>query len=110
MTTYEESVKSALLVRKQDNIDDECEHLARSIWKMKQRYQQLEANKNSRTMIVLDDVPSQVRQQKHVDRTCHAFTLKGKKCTFRTVNGCYCKKHAVDKNTISLGKKQLIGV
>jgi len=107
MTTYEESVQSALLVRKQDTVDDACEHLARSIWKMKQRYQQMQVKKNSRTMIVLNEVPTSVREQKHTDRTCQALTLKGKKCAFKSVNGCYCKKHGVSKNDSVLGVKPI---
>ena len=108
--SYSESVQSAMKVMKQVEPNDASEHLARSIWKMKQRYQQLEAKKNSRTMIVLDEVPASVREHKHTDRTCQALTLKGKKCAFKSVNGCYCKKHSVNKGDSVLGMKPSLGV
>ena len=110
MTTYEESIHSALLVRGQDTVDDACEHLARSIFKMKNRYRELEVKKNSRTMIVLDEVPVAIREQKYTDRTCQALTLKGKKCAFKSVNGCYCKKHSMKKSESVLGVKPNINV
>jgi hypothetical protein len=108
--SYTESVQSAMKVMNRVDTNDACEHLARSIWKMKQRYQQLEAKKNSRTMIVLADVPVAVREQKHTDRTCQALTLKGKKCAFKSVNGCYCKKHSVNKKDSALGMKPSLSV
>lgn len=110
MTTYEESIRSALLVRKQDNVDDACEHLGRSIMKMKQKYQQHAEKKQSRTIIILDEVPVQVRESKHVNKTCQALTLKGNRCTFKSVNGCFCKKHSLTKSEGVLGIKPKLNV
>ncbi len=105
MTTYEESIRSALVVRKQDTVDDACEHLGRSIMKMKQKYQQHADKKQSRTLIFLDEMPIQVRESKHVNKVCQALTLKGNMCTFKSVNGSFCKKHSLTKNESVLGKK-----
>ncbi len=105
MTTYEASIRSALLVRKQDTVDDACEHLGRSIMKMKQKYQQHAEKKQSRTLIFLPELPTQVRESKHVNKVCQALTLKGTRCTFKCVNGSFCKKHSLSKSEGVLGKK-----
>jgi hypothetical protein len=110
MATYEESIQCAIHVRKQPGVDTACEHLGRSIWKMKQRYQELEKRKQSRTIIVLDEIPVQVKESKHVNKTCQALTLKGNRCTFKSVNGCFCKKHSLTKAEGVLGIKPKLNV
>ena len=106
MTTYEESIRSALLVRKQDTVDDACEHLGRSIMKMKQRYQQHKEKKRSRTLIFLQELPTQVRESKHVNKVCQALTLKGTRCTFKCVNGSLSNRHRLTNSAMVQGHKQ----
>lgn len=104
MSTYKESVHSALLVSGRATVDDACEHLARSIFKMKNRYKELETKKKSRVAIVIDEVPTSIHEHKHVDKLCQASTLKGARCSFKAVNGCYCKKHSINGKVVPMGK------
>lgn len=99
-----ETIQSAMKMLNRSRPDGECEHLARSIIKMKQSYKKYENKKQSRTVIMLDEVPIQAREQKHVDRVCQALTLKGTRCSFKAVNDCYCKKHSISGKVITLGK------
>lgn len=99
-----ETMQSAMKMLNRSRPDSDCEHLARSIVKMKQSYKKHENKKRSQTAIMLDEVPTQTREQKHVDRVCQALTLKGTRCSFKAVNDCYCKKHSISGKVITLGK------
>lgn len=99
-----EAMQSAMKILNRSRPDRDCEVLARSIVKMKQSYKKHESIKQSRTIIVLDETPAPQREQKHVDKTCQALTLKGVRCSFKAVNGCYCKKHSINDKSVVLGK------
>ncbi len=86
-------------------VDDRVRRLAGSLQKMKNSYAQHDKRKADRQLIVLDEVPKRVQEAKRTSNTCKALTLKGKPCTFKAVNGCYCKKHTISKANIVLGKK-----
>lgn len=88
--------------------DDRCMRLATSLQKMKNAYKRHENHKNSRTIIVLEEAPKKVQQNRHVVNMCGALTMKGTKCTFKAVNGCYCKKHSISTKKPVLGKKVAI--
>ena len=81
-------------------VDDRVQRLAVSLQKMKNSYAQHDKRKNERQLIVLDEVPKKAQEVKRVSNTCKALTLKGK-----AVSGCYCKKHAISKANITLGKR-----
>ena len=84
------------------------EHLARSVKKMRDAYEAHQRKKMSRTIVFLDEAPERVVEKKNTSGICQAFTLKGKKCTFRAVNGCYCKKHHMKDSESVLGTKKII--
>ena len=86
-------------------VDDRVRRLAGSLQKMKNSYAQHDKRKNERQLIVLDEVPKKAQEVKRVSNTCKALTLKGKPCTFKAVSGCYCKKHAISKANITLGRR-----
>lgn len=86
-------------------VDDRVRRLAGSLQKMKNSYAQHDKRKADRQLIVLDEVPKKVQEAKRTSNTCKALTLKGKPCTFKAVNGCYCKKHTISEANIVLGKK-----
>ena len=97
-------MQTAMKILNKSKPDVDCENLARGINKMKQSYKTYESKKQSRSIIILEDIPVPQREQKHVDKTCQALTLKGVKCSFKAVNGCYCKKHSINENNNVLGK------
>ena len=86
-------------------VDDRVQRLAGSLQKMKNSYAQHDKRKADRQLIVLDEVPKKAQEVKRVSNTCKALTLKGKPCTFKAVSGCYCKKHAISKANITLGRR-----
>lgn len=88
--------------------DDRCMHLATSLQKMKNAYKRHENYKKSRTIVILEEAPKIVHQARHTVNICEAFTMKGTKCTFKAVNGCYCKKHSLSTGKPVLGKKVVI--
>ena len=44
-------------------------------------------------IIFLDTVPDKHVENRHKDNTCQAITISGKKCSFKSTCGIYCKKH-----------------
>jgi 5,10-methenyltetrahydromethanopterin hydrogenase len=52
--------------------------------------------------IELDEVMPKVKKtvtkksKKAPKATCQAFTLSGKPCGFKAINGCYCGRHSKD--------------
>lgn len=88
--------------------DDRCMRLAISLQKMKNAYKRHEDHKNSRTIVVLEEAPKKIQQTRHVVNICEAVTMKGTRCTFKAVNGCYCKKHNLSTKKPVLGKKVVI--
>lgn len=88
------------------NMQDE--HLRRSVEKMRLAYKAHEDKKRSRTLIFIKDLPERVVEKRSVTGICQALTMKGKKCSFRAVNGCFCKKHTVKDSEKVLGTKRII--
>mgnify|MGYP000025672941 CR=1 FL=1 len=86
-------------------VDDRVQRLAGSLQKMKNSYAQHDKRKADRRLIMLDEVPKKAREAKRASNICKALTLKGKPCTFKAVNGCYCKKHTISKTNITLGRR-----
>jgi hypothetical protein len=93
----------------QDKImNTQDEQLRRSVEKMRLAYKAYEDKKQSRTLVFLDDVPERIIEQRKVGGICQALTMKGKKCSFRAVNGCFCKKHTLRDSEKVLGTKRII--
>lgn len=104
--SYEECLRDAMRLHMLSTPDERCAHLARSVFKMKNKYKQHEENKKGRSIQVIAEAPKHIVEQKHTINICQATTLKGKKCTFKATCGSFCKKHSVSKkDMIALGKK-----
>ncbi len=100
--TYEDCLRDIMRLHKVCTPDERCERLARSVFKMREKYKQLEEQKKRRSMTVITITPEKVVEQKYSGKICQAFTLKGKKCTFKANCGNFCKKHNVtDKNLVA---------
>jgi hypothetical protein len=69
------------------------------------RKKKLECQK-TRPIKVLQTAPD--NQNTENKKICQAFTLSGKKCSFKAVCGKYCKKHRIDNQI--LGTKPEINV
>ena len=78
--------------------DERCAHLARSVFRMKNKYREHEALKRERSMVVIAEAPKKVVEQKYTANICQSITLKGKRCTFKANCGKFCKKHSVSNN------------
>ena len=105
--SYEDCLRDAMRLHRLSTPDERCEHLARSVFKMKNRYKKHEAHKKERSMVVITEAPKRVVEQKYTSNICQSTTLKGKKCTFKASCGNFCKKHSVSNREMSvvLGKK-----
>lgn len=68
----------------------------------KMRKKKLECQKTN-PIQVIDFVPKQEVSEKR--NICKAFTLSGKKCTFKAVCGDYCKKHRIDDQVLGTRPK-----
>ncbi|MBT6183978.1 MAG: hypothetical protein HOI07_04405 [Betaproteobacteria bacterium] len=88
------------------NIQDE--HLRRSVEKMRVAYKAHEDKKQSRTIVFLKDIPERIVEKRSVSGICQALTMKGNKCSFRAVNGCFCKKHTLKDSEKVIGTKRII--
>jgi hypothetical protein len=93
--SYEDCLRDAMHLHRVSTPDERCEHLARSVYKMKSKYKQHEAHKKARSLVVLTEAPKQVVEQKYTTNICQSTTLKGKRCTFKATCGNFCKKHSV---------------
>jgi len=93
--SYEECLRDAMRLHKVSSPDERCEHLARSVFKMKNKYKEHENKKRERALVVIKEAPKKVVEQKYAPSLCQSTTLKGKKCTFRATCGNFCKKHSV---------------
>lgn len=104
--SYEECLRDAMRLHRVSTPDERCAHLARSVFKMKNRYKQHEAHKKERSMVVITEAPKRIVEQKYMGNICQSTTLKGKKCTFKATCGNFCKKHSVSNKEIAvlLGK------
>jgi hypothetical protein len=68
----------------------------------KMRKKKLECQKTN-PIQVIDFVPKQeVSENRNI---CKAFTLSGKKCTFKAACGDYCKKHRIDDQVLGTRPK-----
>ena len=68
----------------------------------KMRKKKLECQK-TKPIQVIDFIPKQeVSENRNI---CKAFTLSGKKCTFKAVCGDYCKKHRIDDQVLGTRPK-----
>ena len=88
------------------NIQDE--HLRRSVEKMRVAYKAHEDKKQSRTIVFLKYIPERIVEKRSVSGICQALTMKGNKCSFRAVNGCFCKKHTLKDSEKVIGTKRII--
>jgi len=71
------------------------EEMARILDKMRKK--KLECQK-TKPIQVLETAPKQdVSETRNI---CKAFTLSGKKCTFKAVCGDYCKKHRIEDHVL----------
>lgn len=108
--------KNVLTKKHQSNIQsyDDCLRLSKTLKTSKKtpdemaiildkmRKRKLECKK-TRSIQVLDSVPKQdVSESRNI---CKAFTLSGKKCTFKAVCGDYCKKHRIDNQVLGTRPK-----
>ena len=110
------NTKKVLTTKHQSNIQnyDDClrisksfktqnktpEEMARILDKMRKK--KLECQK-TRPIQVIDSVPKRdVSENRSV---CKAFTLSGKKCSFKAVCGEYCKKHRIDNQVLGTRPK-----
>jgi hypothetical protein len=80
------------------------EEMADIINKMRKRKLECE---NKRPIQVLSSVPE---KPVHTTKICQAFTLSGKKCSFKAVYGCYCKKHRIDDEVLGTKPKLNISI
>lgn len=93
--SYEDCLRDAMRLYKVSTPNDRCEHLARSVLRMKNKYKQHEAHKKERSMVVITEAPKNVVEQKYTGSICQSTTLKGKRCAFKATCGKFCKKHSV---------------
>tara|TARA_B110001450_G_scaffold109945_1_gene103855 strand:+ start:338 stop:733 length:396 start_codon:yes stop_codon:yes gene_type:complete len=108
--------KNVLTKKHQSNIQsyDDCLRLSKTLKPSKKtpeemaiildkmRKRKLECKK-TRPIQVLDSVPKHdVSESRNI---CKAFTLSGKKCTFKAVCGDYCKKHRIDNQVLGTRPK-----
>ena len=108
--------KNVLTKKHQSNIQsyDDCLRLSKTLKTNKKtpeemaiildkmRKKKLECKK-TRSIQVLDSVPKQDTSESR--NICKAFTLSGKKCTFKAVCGDYCKKHRIDNQVLGTRPK-----
>lgn len=108
--------KNVLTKKHQSNIQsyDDCLRLSKTLKTIKKtpeematildkmRKRKLECKK-TRPIQVLDSVPKQDTSESR--NICKAFTLSGKKCTFKSVCGDYCKKHRIDNQVLGTRPK-----
>jgi len=114
------NTKKVLTTKHQSNIQnyDDCLRISKSFKTQnktpdemalildKMRKKKLECQK-TRPIQVLQSPPED-RPNTESKKTCKAFTLAGKNCTFKAVCGNYCKKHRIDDE--ALGTKPKINV
>ena len=108
--------KNVLTKKHQSNIQsyDDCLRLSKTLKTSKKtpeemaiildkmRKRKLECKK-TRPIQVLDSVPKHdVSESRNI---CKAFTLSGKKCTFKAICGDYCKKHRIDNQVLGTRPK-----
>tara|TARA_Y200000002_G_C22648343_1_gene650162 strand:+ start:698 stop:1096 length:399 start_codon:yes stop_codon:yes gene_type:complete len=73
----------------------------------KMRKKKIECQK-TRPIKVLETAPdNQNIENKNI---CQAFTLSGKKCSFKAVCGKYCKKHRIDDQVLGTKPKLNISI
>jgi len=104
--SYEECLRDAMRLHKISTPDERCAHLARSVFRMKNRYRVHEAHKKERSTMIISEAPKRQVEQKHAQNICQSTTLKGKRCTFKANCGNFCKKHSVSSKDVAvlLGK------
>jgi len=91
--TYDDCLRVSKTLKTSKKTPDE---MARILDKMRKK--KLESQKTN-PIQVLDSVPKQdVSESRNI---CKAFTLSGKKCTFKAVCGDYCKKHRIDDHVLA---------
>ena len=105
---WNKCLMDAMKMHRVDEANDNCRNLADATWKMKMSYKKYDQKKRDRKIIVLDKMPTEVRESRARVTTCQATTMAGKQCSFKAVCGDFCKKHRIDKGT--LGSKIKIGM
>ena len=101
--SYEDCLRDAMRLHRVSTPDERCAHLARSVYKLKNRYREHEAHKKARSTMIITEAPKRQVEQKHTQNICQSTTLKGKRCTFKATCGNFCKKHSVSS-------KELVGL
>lgn len=102
-TLWQQCLNDAVKLHRLNTPNDKCYKLANATWKVKMAYKAAEARKNEHTIVFLSKPPEEVRIENNRTNQCTAQTMSGKRCSFRAVCGCYCKKHNVKFSGI--GKK-----
>ena len=99
-----QNYEDCLRISKNLNITHKTpEEIASIIDKMRKR--KIECQ-NKKPIQVIHSIPE---KPVYATKICQAFTLSGKKCAFKAVCGCYCKKHKIDDNDV-LGTKPKINI
>jgi hypothetical protein len=104
--SYEDCLRDAMRLQKISIPDDKCAHLARSIFKMKNKYTQQCAKKSEQSTVLLNYTPKHVVEARHKQNICKSVTLRGKSCQFKASCDGYCRKHSLNKSDyLTLGRK-----
>ena len=69
---------------------EQTDKLERAIARIRQKYEEFDNQKKSRSIIFTSNIESSKIDNK---KTCRAITLSGKSCGFKAVCGNYCRKH-----------------
>jgi len=89
--------------------EEKCERFARSIHKLRESRKKYDDSRTKKSIVILQEVPDKVVENRHVSNICQATTMSGKKCSFKASCGRFCKKHSYDTNSksskFSLGVK-----
>lgn len=99
MVSYQVCLEDAMKLLKMSTPNERCEQLARSVFKMKNKYKDHENKKRERSMVVITETPKPIVESKYSGNICQATTMKGKKCSFKATCGGFCKKHAPKKGS-----------
>jgi hypothetical protein len=103
--SYNECLRDAMSIHNVSTPDERSAHLARSMLKMKNKYIHHANKKKDRSVVIITEPPKHIVEQKHTTNICQSTTLKGKRCSFKATNGCFCKKHSTAKDSVVLGNK-----
>jgi hypothetical protein len=75
------------------NQPEKCEQFVRSIHKLRESHKKYNDKREKSKIVFLDIVPDKHIVNRHKNVTCQAITMSGKRCSFKSTCGIYCKKH-----------------